>query len=77
LFGIIALIHGDGDAAAGVHVQQGIAHGDFHEGLDVRQRDGLLVDQQRDVRRCVVPGPVKRRARRLICVRLLCSQAGG
>src|SRR5438105_6104637 len=48
LFGVIALIHGDADSAAGVHVEQRRADRDFHEGLDVGQGDGFFVEEQRD-----------------------------
>src|SRR5207248_11333509 len=48
LFGVIALIHGDADSAAGVHVEQRLADRDFHEGLDVGQGDGFFVEEQRD-----------------------------
>ena len=48
LFGVVALVNGDADATAGVHVEQSFADGDFHEGLGVRKSDGLLVEEQRD-----------------------------
>ena len=48
LSGVVALIDGDADAAAGVHVEQGLTDGDFHKSFGVRQSEGFLVEEQRD-----------------------------
>jgi hypothetical protein len=46
--GVVALIDGNANAAARIDVKQRIADGNFHESFDIRQGDGLLVEEQWD-----------------------------
>src|SRR6266403_2573942 len=45
---VVALVVGDADAATGIDVEQRIADGDVHKGLDVGERDELFVDLDTD-----------------------------
>src|SRR5580692_3023188 len=47
-FGVVALVYGDAYAASGVDVQEGVAHGNVHEGLAIGEGYGLLVDLEGD-----------------------------
>src|SRR5262249_44882152 len=47
-FRVVALIDADANAAARVDIQKGFTDGDFHERLDVREGDRLLVELYED-----------------------------
>lgn len=47
-FGVVALVHGDAYASAGVDVEQGVADRDVHKGFAEGQGYGLFVDLDGD-----------------------------